>query len=927
MRTRKTPRTFAESLEQRTLFATVNFAPHTDFAVGTTPVALAAAEFTGNGDQDLAVADSTTDKVYIYIGSGTGSFTAGPVLSLSGTPTAMITGDFNGDGLPDIAVACTAGAGQTSTSVNLFLNTGENTFGVGQITTVETGASVGEGVALAAGDFNRDGHLDLVVTDYTDQQVSILSGNGNGTFASPITYSLPGHPTAITTADFNNDTYPDLAVTTTYTDNSTGIALTSNNLALLLDSSTGDFSAGPEVALGSTAIPTAVVSANLTGATTPGLVVSDSNGTATLLTNSAGTFAVSTTAPLAAGSTALAVADFDLDGNTDLVSSDGGSSTSATANSVTVVQGAGNGSVGNSYQFSVGTHPEDVVVADFNNDGKPDIATANAGGTVSILLNTTAIPLVTTTTTLVPSATVTPAGSTLTLTATVTAASVSPLTAEEVPTGSVNFYDGTTLLSTVTLTSASNVAVFSTTDLALGKNTLRAKYMGDDAYAVSTSAALTETITPTATEGPDLVGTFVSSTLPATVAPGETGTVTVRVTNQGNAIASGVITNTTDLSLDTLLDGSDTAVTVKGALAQGGVHLKPGQSELVTGTLTIPLNVPLASYYLLISLNVSNSLAESVPTNNLVVSPGTYSVADVFGTVAGRKAVALQVADSNGTVGTFRLTGPGSGTVNSSDEGVNVVLSGTTLASSLTLSTPRGEVYQLNGLLSDEALGKLSLPTVALDGTVSLNGGANSLVLDATSGSVNISGGTISSLALGSVSAATLTTAAGIRSLTDTRWASGEIIAPWIGSLISKQAFGAGVDLSGAGAAGGVTLNTASIAGAIGNASADWVIDGGINRLSALAFAPGWVLNDTGEIKSISSNSFFDSTVNASSIGAISVRGAVTAATLDSATSIGSIVIHGAVDSTTKFIALTLPKKAILDGAAVDPTTDPHFST
>ncbi len=918
---------FGEALEPRTLFATINFAPHVDFAVGTTPVALVAADFTANGDQDLAVADDTTNKVYIYLGNGNGTFTAGATLSLSAPPTAIITGDFNGDGLPDIAVACTAGLGQSTTSVDVFLNTGGGNFGTGEITTVETGATPYENVSLAAADFNRDGHLDLAVTDYTAQEVTILSGNGNGAFAAPITYNLPGSPTAIATADFNNDTSPDLAVTTTYTDNSTGTAVTTNAVNVLLGSATGDFSAGPQIQLSSSGIPNDVTAANLTAATTPGLIVGGSNGNATIVTNTGGTFAIADNETLNAGSSGIATADFDLDGNTDFVSADGGSSTSLTTDSVTVEQGSGSGNFANSYQFAVGIIPEDVVVADFNNDGKPDIATANKGGTVSILLNTTALAPIVTKTTLVPSSTSSPGGASLTLTATITTASVSPLTGEEVPTGSVDFYDGATLLSTITLTAASDVATYTTTGLALGSNTLRAKYLGDDAYALSTSAAVIETITPTATDGPDLVGTLVSSTFPAIVAPGETGTVSVRVTNQGNAVAKGTITNTLDLSLDTLLDSGDTAVTIHGSLAKAALNLAAGKSKVLTGSITIPQNASLASYYLLISLNINDVLPESVPTNNLVVSPATYAVSDVFGDVDGRKGIALAVVDDSGTIGTFKMTGPGSGAVNVGDDGVDLILSGTTAASSVTVTTPRGEVFQLNGISAGSAVGKLSLPTTSINGSVSLTGGVTSLSLASTAGTLAIGGGTISTLSLGAVSTANLTTTGGIRSLAVSNWTAGEIASPWIGTLTSKGGFAAGLALSGAGAPGGVTLSSASIAGLVGSAGANWNISGSLARISADAYAAGWVLDDSGAIKSLSSTGLFDSTVDATSIGAISIKGAVTGATFDATASIGSIVIHGSVDSTTKFISPVLPKKAVIDGASEDPTSDPRFET
>ncbi len=893
------------------LSSVISFAPHVDFAAGTSAVALVAADFNADGNEDLAVADPAMDKVSVFLGNGSGGFSAGQVLSLSSPPSRMITGDFNGDGKPDLAVACTAGAGQSSTTVDIFLNTGQGTFGLGQITTVQSSAVPGEVVPISAGDFNQDGHLDLAVGDYTAESISILLGTGTGTFAAPINYQSDAHPTAITTADFNNDSFPDLAVTSTLSDSSTGTTVTTNTVSLLLDSSGGNFSGGPNISLTSSGIPTSVVAGNFTGATTPGLVVGSSNGAVSVFTNTSGNFAESAQPTAAAGSTAVAVGDFDLDGNTDIVSADGGSSTSTSTNSVTVVQGAGSGTVANASQFATGGQPADVVVADFNNDGKPDLATANqVAGTVSILLNNTAIPLVTTKTVAAAASTSVPAGSAVTVTATITQSSTSPLNNEELPTGSVNFYDGSVLLSTVTLASASTTAVFSTSSLIVGAHHLRALYSGDNAYAGSSSAGLLVTITPTATEGPDLVGTFVSSTLPAKVAPGETGAVTFRVTNQGNTPAISAITNQLYLSLDNLLDGGDTSLTVRGSLAHTSIHFKPGQSVLLTGSFAIPQTAGLASYFFLANLNSTGSLAESVSTNNLAASPTTYSVADVFGTVDGRKNVVLSVMDNNGTSATFRLSGPGMGTVNVGDNGVDLLLDQTTAGSSVTAATKGSVVFQLHDLSASSAVRSLSMPTVYVSDAVTLTGGIGTLNVGAvgtaqTNGSIAIGGGTIASISISTVPGANLNTTGGIRLLSINNWDNGTITSPWIASLRSKQTFGAALKLSGSGAPGGTAIASATIGGAIGDVA--WTVTGNVSRLSAGSFTAGWSLNDTGTLRSISS------------------RGAAAGINVTASTGIQTISILGPADASTLFSSASFPKKAVVGGAVVDPTTDAHF--
>jgi hypothetical protein len=994
-RTRRILLAVAEPLELRTLLTSTppTFAAHVDFTAGTTPVGLAAADFNGDGNIDLAVADSSTSKVNIFFGNGNGAFSAGPVLVLSSPPTAIITGDFTNDGRQDIAVACTAGTAQSTTSVDVFLNNGNGTFGVGQITTVEDNATPGEPVALAAADFGSGGFLGLAVTEYTQQLLAVLIGNGNGTFSTPTIYPLAAYPTAVTTADFNNDGNPDIAVATSSSSIYSapgGTNSVSYDALLLQGDSSGNFTIAGDFDTNANGSPAGIIAANISG-TTPGLIVGNADGTASVFTNSAGSFNQSDSVPLAAGSTALAVGDFDLDGNIDFVSADGGSSTSSSTNSVTVAQGNGDGTFSTVQQFSVGTDPADVVVADFNNDGKPDIATANSGGTVSILLNTTPIPLITTSTALTVSSASAPAGSSVTLTAKVTIASASTLSGETQPTGAVKFYDGSTLLGSADVVAGSvDTAQFITTSLAIGTHSLHAIYQGDPAYNGSNSPRVSLVVTPTATEGPDLIGSFVSTTLPATAAPGETASIRFELTNQGNTVASGSIVNSLYLSLDGQLDGGQLPITLRGGLAHAHLNLPAGKSVALTGSFALPAGTPLASYFLLLSINSTGSLAESVSTNNVVVSPAQYAAADVFGTVDGRRGVALQVTDGNGTPATFRLNGPGNGTVNIGDDGLDVVLHATTAASVLTVTSPRGSAaFDATDLSTDSPIGSIRAATVNVTGDLTLPGGAVSVTLaSAGSGAVGnqitIGSGPATVLNIHSVPGTSLTAAGGIRSLTVTDFAQGSITAGWIGALRSAQGLSATLSLTGSGAPGGVALSSATIGG---TATGAWSITGGSGRIS-IASVPasisGWSLSQTGALKSLLIGSSLFGTVSAASIGSIQIRGnldggAITAnaniasaliqgdlinadilaantsagtlgslkitgsvtsslagaavtpniggtPTINAGGTLRSVTVLGTVDSTSKFLAALLPKKAILGGVAVIPASDPHFA-
>jgi hypothetical protein len=985
---------FAEALETRLLFTLtpISFASATSFVAGTAPIGVVAADFNSDGFMDLAVADKSTDKVDVFFGNGTGSFTAGPVLSLSAPPSAIITGDFNGDGKPDIAVACTAATGQSTTSVDVFLNTGGGTFGLGQITNVETGATPGEPVGLATGNFNGSGHEDLVVTEYSAQSIAILFGNGNGTFQTPVDYSADQYPTAVAAADFNDDGYSDIAVTSTSVNvlaGATNDGTATNQVSLIQNtaSSPGNFTVGANLAINSTTgTPDSVETANLTGASTPGLLVGNTDGTVTVFTNTAGNFATSAQVGVGGGTTGVAAGDFNLDGDTDFVSSNGGNSLSNSSNTVTVVPGIGNGMVSEAQQLGTGVSPADVVVADFNNDGKPDIATANEGdGTVSILLNNTSIPLVATSVAVTSSGLSSPAGSAVTFTATVTGASASPLPGESIPTGTVKFYDGSTLLGSPTLVPGTDQVQLTTSDLTVGSHRVGVVFSGDTAYGASASVRIVQVISPTATEGPDLVGSLSETVLPATLASGETGTVKVQISNQGNTTAVGVISNDVYLSLDQAVDSSDTLLSVRGSLARTSLHLAAGKSITLSGTITIPQNASLATYYLLVQVNATGSLAESVSTNNTAVSPTQYTVANVFGSVAGKAGVTLKVDDSNGTPATFRLTGPGNGAVNISNGSVQIVLDGTTTASVLTVSGTGG--FTAADLTADSPIGTIRAPLLSVTNSLALPDGATAVTLQnvgisGNNGLISIGSGTAPTLTFASVPGMNLNAAGGIKSVSATNWGTGAISAGWIGSLRSRQQFGASVLLSGVGAPAGLSLSSATVGGM---AAGSWNITGNTGSI-ALASTPtsptAWGLDVSGALKSLAVNSTLYGSVLADSIGSVAVKGLngavvasdtsfasilirgslsgsdVLAATsgpgvlgsirvtgsvtdgfiaADAGTSsaapitvgpngtIKSVTVLGSVDATTKFLAAVLPKRAVLAGAAVLPAMDPHF--
>jgi len=165
-------------------------------------------------------------------GKGDGTFTAATNYPVGPNPTAIIIGDFNDDSKPDLVVANPNNIASPTpgNSISLLLNTGRGSFGP------RTDIPVGDGpYALAKGDFNKDGKLDLAVTlvgsNYQGKTVAVLLGDGAGFFTALNTFTVESGPTAITAADFNGDNKLDLAVASLFL----------NEVSLLLGDGTGSF--------------------------------------------------------------------------------------------------------------------------------------------------------------------------------------------------------------------------------------------------------------------------------------------------------------------------------------------------------------------------------------------------------------------------------------------------------------------------------------------------------------------------------------------------------------------------------------------------------------------------------------------------------------------------------------------------------------
>ena len=310
----------------------------TSYTVGTAPQEVAIGDLDGVNGNDLVVTNSSAGTVTVLLNDGSGGFaeaTGSPIniVALAGAgalPFSVVIAQFNSvtDAFADIAVA-----NDSTNNVQMLLGVGDGTFTTGNTITVGT-----KPTSIAAGSVNTatDALIDIVVANFTDGTVSVLLGNGDGTFnsasGSPFSAGTKPFSIKIASIDSSTDVIPDIALV--------NFSETPQTARVFVGVGDGTFSALPFLSLA------------------------------------------------AAKPRSVEVTDLDADGIVDLAIASDNSGAASAAAAVTVLLGLGDGTFPTVAQYPLGGTPNSVVATNLDNTNQVDLVVANGNtSSVDVLLS------------------------------------------------------------------------------------------------------------------------------------------------------------------------------------------------------------------------------------------------------------------------------------------------------------------------------------------------------------------------------------------------------------------------------------------------------------------------------------------------------------------------------------------------------------
>ena len=386
------------------------FQPPTSIALGgEAGYDVTITDLDGDGILDFADIDYNTQQVAVYLSTSPTPFGTQALLDTpdhNHSACSLTAGDLNNDGYPELVTSNCSGSGN---DITVYVNNGDGTGAFGGSTPevgvyydgsmsggTNSAASDVETNAVTVADVNGDGKADIIATNVDSSDITVLLGKGDGTVSVPtVGYAIGGYPwnyngivsgaatTPAIVADFNGDGFADIIVPDQQF-----------SYAYLRGYGDGTFRASVDYYAGTNSYSWTygIASGDFNGDGHPDFVIgnvcggcSTPMGITVFLSNPDGSLQPGVNFGSTSNFDYVAVADFDHDGKLDVAATDD----STGLVEIFTGDGAGNFAEGPSFNADLANNsPEGIFIGDFNNDGFPDLAIANSnGGDISILLN------------------------------------------------------------------------------------------------------------------------------------------------------------------------------------------------------------------------------------------------------------------------------------------------------------------------------------------------------------------------------------------------------------------------------------------------------------------------------------------------------------------------------------------------------------